>query len=94
MVDSVLHLIELGAAGAVIAVVIIFLNYIAKRDKEWQDFFNSLTDKQVITMLKLVDAIAQLQNEFNRHDVWEHTLMSAMEREIRDRHPVREEKGQ
>jgi|WetSurMetagenome_2_1015567.scaffolds.fasta_scaffold1088400_2 hypothetical protein len=33
-------LVDLGAAGAVIAVVIIFIRSNEKRDREWQEFLN------------------------------------------------------
>lgn len=36
-------LVQVGAAGAVIAVVIVFLNFIAKRDDQWQRFFQGLS---------------------------------------------------
>jgi len=60
--STIASLINFGSAGAVIIVVIIFLNYIGKRDQEWRDFFimlnkNSVEDMQRLT--KAIDAMAQ-----------------------------------
>ena len=59
---TIASLINFGSAGAVIVVVIIFLNYIGKRDQEWRDFFimlnrNSIEDMQRLT--KAIDTMAQ-----------------------------------
>jgi len=54
---SIASLVNFGSAGAVIIVVIIFLNYIGKRDAEWRDFFTVLNKSNVEDMGKLTKAI-------------------------------------
>ena len=47
--ESLLGFVNLGAAGAVIAVVILFLNYLKKRDESWQEYIKNLRiDDQTI----------------------------------------------
>ena len=55
--STIASLINFGSAGAVIIVVIIFLNYIGKRDQEWRDFFTVLNKSNVEDMGKLTKAI-------------------------------------
>ena len=54
---TIASLINFGSAGAVIIVVIIFLNYIGKRDAEWRDFFTVLNKSNVEDLGKLTKAI-------------------------------------
>jgi 2-hydroxy-3-keto-5-methylthiopentenyl-1-phosphate phosphatase len=44
MTEGLTQLINLGSAGAVIAVVVIFLKAMKDRDDQWQTFFKNLTD--------------------------------------------------
>ncbi|KKT30741.1 MAG: hypothetical protein UW18_C0011G0002 [Microgenomates group bacterium GW2011_GWF1_44_10] len=53
---TIASLINFGSAGAVIVVVIIFLNYIGKRDAEWRDFFTVLNKNNVEDLGKLTRA--------------------------------------
>ena len=57
---SIASLVNFGSAGAVIVVVIIFLNYIGKRDAEWRDFFTVLNKSNVEDMGKLTRAIESM----------------------------------
>jgi hypothetical protein len=66
---------EWGAAGAVIAVVIIFLNSNKGRDKEWRDFFTTLNatntkDMQTLTdaMTNLTRSVQEIANKLAEHD--------------------------
>ena len=72
---SIASLVNFGSAGAVIVVVIIFLNYIGKRDAEWRDFFTVLNKSNVEDMGKLTRAIdsmstsvAKLGESLKDHD--------------------------
>lgn len=72
---TIASLINFGSAGAVIIVVIIFLNYIGKRDAEWRDFFTVLNKSNVEDMSKLTKAIdsmsasvACLGDKLDQHD--------------------------
>ena len=72
---TIASLINFGSAGAVIIVVIIFLNYIGKRDQEWRDFFTVLNKSNVEDMGKLTKAIddmtisvALLGDNLKKHD--------------------------
>ena len=57
---TIASLINFGSAGAVIIVVIIFLNYIGKRDQEWRDFFIMLNRNSIEDMARLTKAIDQM----------------------------------
>ena len=57
---SIASLVNFGSAGAVIIVVIIFLNYIGKRDAEWRDFFTVLNKNNVEDLGKLTRAIESM----------------------------------
>src|SRR5574340_735695 len=74
-VDIIKVLTEWGAAGAVIAVVIIFLNSNKGRDKEWRDFFTGLNatntkDMQTLTdaMTNLTRSVQEIANKLAEHD--------------------------
>jgi hypothetical protein len=76
--DGLATLVNIGAAGAVIAVVIIFLRFIQSRDKDWRDFFTVIrqTDGEAITRLtgvidKLVARMECLEDKFDKHDATE-----------------------
>jgi uncharacterized NAD(P)/FAD-binding protein YdhS len=71
-------LVNIGAAGAVIAVVVVFLKFIEKRDQDWRDFFNGIraTDGAAITRLtevidRLVSRVESLEGKFDAHDAKE-----------------------
>ena len=72
---TIASLINFGSAGAVIIVVMIFLNYIGKRDQEWRDFFTILNKSNVEDMGKLTkaidnmsDSVALLGENLKKHD--------------------------
>lgn len=76
--EFITALINWGPAGAVIVVVVLFLQFIAKRDKEWQDFFTGLraADQTASARLteaieKLVSRIESLEGRFNVHEAAE-----------------------
>jgi len=71
-------LVNVGAAGAVIAVVILFLRFIEKRDKDWRDFFSEIrkSDGEALTRLagvidRLVEKVECLDTKFDKHDATE-----------------------
>lgn len=57
---NIIELVNLGAAGAVIAVVVIFLNYLGKRDAEWRSFFTTLNAANTADMTRLTKALDDL----------------------------------
>jgi nitrate/nitrite-specific signal transduction histidine kinase len=63
---TIASLINFGSAGAVIIVVIIFLNYIGKRDVEWRDFFTLLNKNNVEDMGRLTKAIDQMAQSLDK----------------------------
>ena len=72
---TIASLINFGSAGAVIIVVIIFLNYIGKRDVEWRDFFTILNKNNVEDMRRLTlaidamaDSVDKVSNNLQAHD--------------------------
>lgn len=73
--DIVTTLVNLGAAGAVIIVVVYFLNFIKERDRQWQEFFGQIHDteqgvfRDLKTALEAVrDELMALRNEVRNHD--------------------------
>ena len=71
----VADLINLGSAGAVIIVVIIFLKSIKERDAEWRDFFTVLNqqncldgEKRLELTQKILELVSIVQSELKEHD--------------------------
>lgn len=63
--DVVSSLIDLGSAGAVIAVILIFLRYLAKRETDWQAFFTALNIANTIELGKLRDSLDSIVQGIN-----------------------------
>lgn len=91
--DVISSLIDLGAAGAVIGVVVLFLRFIQKQQTDWQSFFKTMMSKQDQPMLELTKAIKELTTEFKTHDTWEHTELGTMKTAIQNR-PTRPRKAE
>ncbi|HZW02888.1 MAG TPA: hypothetical protein VFF68_03105 [Anaerolineaceae bacterium] len=89
--ETINALIQLGAAGAVIIVVFYFLRFIAKRDEQWQQFFEALMANRETPIVKLTEAIEELLGDFRAHDTWEHTKLDEMSARIN--RPTRPRKG-
>lgn len=73
--ETFTSLVNLGSAGAVIAVVIIFLRSIKERDAEWRNFFTELNKSNKAdvcelaeTMQSLVDSVHKLATDLALHD--------------------------
>ena len=77
--DTIAALINMGSAGAVIGIVIVFLRFIEKRDKEWRDFFTIIIqgDKDTLNVIiaTLKDQSALLQS----HDLATRQAIATME---------------
>lgn len=78
MMAELATLVQVGAAGAVVAVVLIFLRFIKERDAEWRSFFTMIrtSDAESSRLLadviaKLVQRIESLENKFDAHDATE-----------------------
>jgi hypothetical protein len=76
--EGLATLVNVGIGGAVVAVVIIFLNFIEKRDKEYMAFFNAIrqldneaSNKLTTVIDKLVTRIESLEDKFDQHDATE-----------------------
>jgi len=74
--DVITSLVNLGSAGAVIIVVIIFLKSIKERDAEWRGFFTTLSadNKDDITDMhqvsdRIVKALDNLVLSCANHDL-------------------------
>lgn len=83
--EQLATLVNIGSAGAVIAVVLIFLNFIAKRDADWRDFFSSIraadnqASAQLVTAIKdLTSEIENLKSRFDSHEAAEMELLRDM----------------
>jgi hypothetical protein len=75
-------IVNIGAAGAVIWVVVIFLKFIRERDADWRAFFTGIreSDGQAIEKLtsvidRLVARVESLEEKFDRHDSTEMELL-------------------
>ena len=55
--NAITSLINLGAAGAVIIVVVYFLRFIRERDKDWQSFFRGLLEGNDQTLTRLMEML-------------------------------------
>jgi len=55
--ETFTSLVNLGAAGAVIIVVIIFLKFQEKREAAWQSFFNTLSAANELDNRRVCEAL-------------------------------------
>ena len=65
---TIASLINLGGAGAVIIVVIMFLKYLQKRDEEWRAFFVEISRGTATETQRLVASIDKLAEKLDDHD--------------------------
>ena len=72
---AISSLVNLGSAGAVIIVVIIFLKNIKERDTEWRDFFTALNkancedgEKRLQLTEKILEMVGAVLSELKAHD--------------------------
>jgi hypothetical protein len=89
--EQVTALINLGAAGAVIATVIYFLRYISKRDDrdkerdvQWQLFFKTLLESKDAPTMRIAEILEKFYQEFQNHDIWEHTKLEEMSKAVQE----------
>lgn len=66
--DTLSSLVNLGSAGAVIIVVIIFLKSIRERDAEWRDFFTTLNTTNKEDICKLAETMDRMVKALDEHD--------------------------
>lgn len=72
---TIAQLVNLGSAGAVIIVVIIFLKTIKERDAEWRDFFTALNkataedgERRMQLTEKILQMVEAVLRELHDHD--------------------------
>lgn len=82
--EQITALINLGGAAAVIIVVVYFLRFIEKRDKDWQAFMTQIMSNKDSSMQELATALKELLIDFRDHNTWERTKIDTMERAVRD----------
>jgi hypothetical protein len=72
--DTFSQIINMGAAGAVIIVVWLFIHSNEKRDREWRDFFVRINEANTEDMKKNTDVLSQLVEGVNclKQDIKEH----------------------
>lgn len=85
--EQITALINLGAAAAVIIVVVYFLRFIEQRDKDWQMFFQALLENKNTPLVELTEAVRDLLSEFRTHDTWERTKLDEISRKTQPRKP-------
>lgn len=76
--NALTALVNTGIGGAIIAVVLIFLNFITKRDEQWRQFFKDLNQeneelKRGVADLttvtgQLVQEVREMRGELTTHD--------------------------
>lgn len=66
--ETITSLVNLGSAGAVIIVVIIFLRSIKERDAEWRDFFTALNSTNKDDVCKLAETMRRMVDSLDAHD--------------------------
>lgn len=87
--EQITAIINLGAAGAVIIVVVYFLRFIEKRDKDWQAFFQALLQNKDAPITEISEALQILLGEFRAHDQMERAKLEEMSRSIHSRDKTR-----
>ena len=80
--EQITALINLGAAAAVIIVVVYFLKFIEKRDKDWQTFFQALLQNRETPLTEISEGLQTLLSEFRAHDLMEQAKLEEMSRTI------------
>jgi len=99
-VETISSLINLGAAGAVIIVVVIFLNFIGKsnieqrahdnqRDLEWRNFFTSLNSTNKDDVFKLAETMERMLMALDAHDAQAKLIRQTVEMIDVNTRPVR-----
>ena len=82
--DFISSLVNLGSAGAVIIVVIIFLRSNEKRDGEWRDFFTALNSTNKADICKLAELMQSMIQELSAHDHYAHEMRAVIDTVARD----------
>lgn len=84
--DVISSLVNLGSAGAVIIVVIIFLNSMKERDNQWRDFFTDISSsnrKDVDAMREtanhMLTALNSLLSMYSQHDARATTIQATID---------------
>ena len=77
--DTIAALINMGSAGAVIGIVIVFLRFIEKRDKEWRDFFTVILQGDKDTLDVITSTLKDLSALLHTHDVATREAIAKME---------------
>lgn len=75
-------LVNLGAAGAVIIVVILFIKSNEKRDAAWRDFFTELNKANRDDLCEVADKLENVVKSLDAHEAQAKRLLSLVE-EIR-----------
>lgn len=66
--ETFTSLVNLGSAGAVIAVVVIFLRSIKERDAEWRNFFTELNKNNKDDVCALAETMERMVKALDEHD--------------------------
>lgn len=87
--EQITALINLGAAAAVIIVVVYFLKFqafliqfIEKRDQDWQAFFRALLADKDSPLPVISENLMILLSEFRAHDQMERTKLEEMSKVV------------
>ena len=83
--ETIASLVNLGAAGAVIVVVVLFLRSNEKRDKQWQDFFTLINQGNEQKTDKIADVLDNLVKLVQDHDSTTKAAIAKMEERTRPR---------
>lgn len=86
-------LVNMGSAGAVILVVLIFLNSSKERDKEWRDFFTALNSNNKTEVLQLAQTMEAMVKALDAHDDQAKTILEKVTNVATDIAVLREKSG-
>ena len=81
-------LVNLGSAGAVIVVVMIFLKANEKRDDQWQSFFTTLNADSKNDLCKLAETMERMVKSLDTHDLQAKAIKEAVARIEENTQPI------
>lgn len=86
-------LVNMGSAGAVIAVVIIFLRSNKERDAEWRSFFTSLNAANKDDLCQLAETMERMVKSLDAHDAQAKAIKAAVDRIAENTKPAPRPRG-
>lgn len=86
-------LVNMGSAGAVIAVVVIFLRSNKERDAEWRSFFTALNSTNKDDICQLAETMERMLKSLDAHDAQAKAIKAAVDRIAENTKPAPRPRG-